>query len=263
MTTILQNNLKQLTYIKEIISDRFPIKQTNFGKMIRSKLGILTLLMLDLPISKDCIKFLSTIEIIHNASLFHDDILDEADIRRDSPTVNKKNSLLYGNILMSEAIKLLLETENITLLNLITSTLKSMCKGELLQLSQIYKIPDIDSYLEKSRLKTGVLFEALFEGLTILYENKFPPNLKDFGRIFGITYQIKNDLKDVLASNADIEKGIYTLPVIYSGSTEISKNALEKTIYLIDNYKTELANILLEFDKNTFRDELIRIVNNV
>ena len=155
--------------IKKILSENFPFEQTDFGKMIRSKLGILVLKAFGKDVTNSHLKYLSVVELIHNASLLHDDIIDNQKTRRgfDNPA-DSKTALLYGNLLTVKAFEILIDMNSIELMAVINSAINSMCKGELLQQTQLYKIPTMDKYTEKTRLKTAELFRSIFKGINIL-----------------------------------------------------------------------------------------------
>ena len=134
-----------------------------------------------------------------------------------------------------------------------------MCEGELIQQSQLYKIPTIEEYIKKSTLKTAKLFLAEIEGLSIIH-NTNNLDLKDFILNYGIAFQINNDLANITESQSDIKNGIYTAPVIYSESTNITPSGIEKTLYLRDNYIEKCLNTLRNLKESIYKKELIGIV---
>ncbi len=251
----------EISEIKKTLQLNFPYKQDDFGKMFRSKMGVLLLKSISLPITEEHLQFLTVIELIHNASLLHDDIIDNQHIRRGKASLfDPKTALLYGNMLTVKGYELLLKIGSIELMSLINKTINDMCKGELLQQTQLYKIPTMEEYIKKTTLKTARLFQAVYKGINILSGGIIDNKFDSFFENFGIGYQIKNDLDNILKDKSDIKNGVYTAPVIYSGSTEITNDSLEKTLSLIDNYRGEGVNVLSGMNDNIYNEELIRIV---
>lgn len=251
----------ELDKIKNIIKENLPFSDSDLGKMIRSKLGIAAIKIFKSDIIP-YVNFLACIELIHNASLLHDDVIDNENERRGKENLksiyDNKTSILYGDITLSNALKLLTTYNNLELISHFNKTISKMCEGELLQKKQIGTIPPLEKYIEKCRLKTASLFEFLFIGLNIISANKI--SLTNFGEDFGIAFQIKNDLDDIKNNNSDISNGIYTAPVIYSEGTNITNLALEKTKCLIDNYRSKCIISLSKFEDNEYKKELIGVV---
>jgi geranylgeranyl pyrophosphate synthase len=257
----------ELDEIRNIMRANLPCELPNVGKMIRSKIGVLFFKALNVSINDDCLKFLSAIELIHNASLFHDDVIDEEDLRRNSLPCSKvygeKTSILYGNIALSNALKILLELGNITIVNEMNSCVKKMCFGELLQMEQVNKIPTINEYIKKTRLKTSSLFRFLMSGVSILSGAKFKNEFESFGDNYGIGFQIKNDLSDYekgVENSSDVKNGVFTAPIIFAKSIKQDDMAIAKTKDLIDNYLKRALVVLDIFEKSEYKTALIGVV---
>lgn len=255
---------KELSFIKSCVKEYLPFEISDYGKMIRSKLGLCILHCMDIGITDNHYKFLTAIELIHNASLLHDDVIDEDIERRNQPNIrtiyNNKTSILYGDVAISNVLEILTDIGEIEIIKGFNRTLKRMCEGELAQYNNLNKIPDIDEYINKSDLKTGSLFTFLAEGINILTSCKISDSIADFCHNFGISFQIKNDLDNILTDKSDIKNGIYTAPVIYSNGIDITKEAIEKTKYLIDNYRSKCINSLSEIKESPYKEELIGVV---
>lgn len=255
---------EELKKISELIGRNLPFKINDYGKLIRSKIGILFLKAYNIDISDKYIKLLASIELIHNASLLHDDVIDSNNERRGIRTVNflhgNKLSILYGDIVLSNALDLILGLSNFELTKLFNNTVKEMCEGEIIQNSHINIIPTMEQYIKKTELKTAKLFEFILKSISILSDNKVPIEEVDFGKNFGIAFQVKNDLENILTTKSDIKDGIYTAPVIYSGGLEIKESAIEKTFGLIDNYSMKAIKVLDLIEESIYKKELIRIV---
>lgn len=250
-----------LVKVEQIVKSYLPSEFSDLGKMIRVKLGILVLKCLDIELTEDIYKFLAVVELIHNASLFHDDVIDDEKIRRKKPSCNRvygvKTAVLYGNIVLSSVLEILLEMGNTDLILKMNDCVKSMCEGELLQQEFLGEFPDIDVYIRKTILKTGSLFEYLMYGLSELSKFKDREKLCLIGRNFGIAFQLKNDLDDVYD---DIKNGIYTACAIFSGSVNINPQAIDKTKGLIDNYLSEVYTAWDMFKDSEYKNSLIGVV---
>lgn len=245
MKTVNSNLVeKELSVIKCNI-EKSSIKLP-YGKLIRSQIGILATKALGLDCCGNYLKFLTAVELIHNASLLHDDVIDNEEMRRNKKTLNyeqnNKTAVLSGNLVLTEALENIISTGSLRLLSIANSAVKNMCLGELMQKKQEFKIPKIEQYIEKTKLKTGTLFMCTLSGISEISKCKNSDNLIAFGENFGIAFQIQNDLKNV--SGSDIKNGIYTAPIIFSQSVDIKKQAVEKTLSLINNYIQKAINNL-------------------
>ena len=242
------------------------------SKKIRSVIAFLFFKALGFEINHDFIKLQSSIEIIHNATLIHDDIIDNSDVRRGLKTFNSKfdNSLavITGDYLLSVALKYLLSLNNCEILNIFANTIDKMCAGEIHQYFNKFKLPTIDEYIEKSKDKTASLFSASLESAAILYD--FDRNIAlDFANHFGIAFQIRDDILNFSNSdnkpvNNDYEEGIYTAPVIYTeGKIENISLGIEKAKVLLDNYLCicrEILNKAVSCD-NIYKNSVLEILD--
>lgn len=236
-----QNSLKELEEIEkkilkegEKICKDFSIdsKLLMFlknGKKLRSKLLILSG---NIKNKKKRIDICTLIELLHVASLVHDDIIDENSLRRGAPTINslinEKYAVSVGYAFFSHIfMELLIKDEQILLS--FFETMKEMCIGEILEIKSTFnKSRNIENYIKVISLKTGSLF-ALSCSVNEENENE---NLKSFGKNFGIAFQILDDLADLTEDEnklgketlKDLRSGIYTLPVIYYLSNSSKTN---------------------------------------
>ena len=233
------------------------------SKMIRSKISCL---FFEGDIVEEQYKIMAATELIHNASLIHDDTIDGSLIRRGESSVNNtygsKFAVIAGDYLISRAVKQLLELNNNDILQIFMNAISKMCIGESEQYFSKNKIPELDDYIKKSRYKTAELFNACLTSMS-LYSNKNP---EDLGLNFGIAFQIKNDLDDYrkgINLSQDIKDGIYTAPVILLNSVEYSETAIEKTLDLIDNYCRRAKFIINKMDNNKYKRCLTEIIDNL
>ncbi|WP_027386092.1 polyprenyl synthetase family protein [Chryseobacterium gregarium] len=172
----------------------------------------------------------SMIELIHTATLVHDDVVDESFKRRNFFSINalwkNKIAVLVGDFLLSKAVLLSTDHKDYDLLAVISRTIREMSEGELLQLEKARKL-DIteDVYYEIIRQKTATLIAACCE-IGVLSNNadeSLAKKMMDFGTYTGMAFQIKDDLFDYLTSNVigkpvgiDIKEQKMTLPLIHT-----------------------------------------------
>ncbi|MGL6037436.1 MAG: polyprenyl synthetase family protein, partial [Soonwooa sp.] len=180
----------------------------------------------------------SMIELIHTATLVHDDVVDESFKRRNFFSINalwkNKIAVLVGDYLLSKSVLLSTDNKDFDLLSVISRTIREMAEGELLQLEKARKL-DIteDVYYEIIRQKTATLIAACCE-VGVLSNNVdevLAKKMKDFGTYTGMAFQIKDDLFDYTSSNIigkpvgiDIKEQKMTLPLIHALKTSTSGN---------------------------------------
>jgi len=207
----------------------------------------------------------SMIELIHTATLVHDDVVDESFKRRNFFSINalwkNKIAVLVGDYLLSKSVLLSTDHKDFDLLAVISRTIREMSEGELLQLEKARKLDITEEvYYEIIRQKTATLIAACCE-IGVLSNNvdeNLAKKMMDFGTFTGMAFQIKDDLFDYLSSNVigkpvgiDIKEQKMTLPLIHT-----LKNASEKDQkYYFDTIK--------RFNNNPKRvKELIEFVKN-
>ena len=201
------------------------------GKMLRPSLLLLSWRAVSdsTTVPTSIQKSAAVVELIHLATLVHDDVLDEADLRRGTQTLNNlrgnEAAVMLGDYLLSSAFHLCSTIKCVELNILLGEVTNTLCSGELIQLSHRNNVDlDIDSYYQIIHDKTASLIEASCEMGGVLGggDDKEVSVLKDFGVLIGTAFQIKDDLLDLLAKRKDIgkpagrdlEKGKLTLPVI-------------------------------------------------
>ena len=200
----------------------------------------------------------SAIELVHSASLVHDDIIDESTIRRGQETFNSKYSdklaVLSGDYLLSLALKILIDLDKNEILKEFFATFETMVMGEISQYFSKGEIPSIEEYIEKSIAKTANLFK-LAVGSSAKQANLNIPMAEDFGLNFGIAFQIMNDLEDVLGTKSDLKNKIYTAPTIFGG-----KDAIDKTKSLINIYIKRAKDAIKDLPQNEYKQALEEIL---
>ena len=169
------------------------------------------------------------VELIHIATLVHDDIMDEAERRRAQPTINARwgNSLsvLLGDCLFAQALNLSTNFDNTDVCRTIARAAREVCSGEIIQTQRRFDLHlGIEDYLRIIEMKTGSLFAAAAELGALLNGTDLETirALKDFGRKIGTAYQIYDDCLDIAGNETEIGKtlgtdlrhGKLTLPVL-------------------------------------------------
>lgn len=267
----------------EILQD---IKDFIFSKSkkLRPKIIFLYAKALEIEVSENIINLAICTELLHNSTLIHDDIIDNAKIRRGNLSLNQKLgnnlSVLAGDYLLSLAMQSLTKCNNIDCFDIFANSLKHMCEGEINQHFTLGKIPTINEYIEKSKNKTAELFMASLKSLAEITNSKFE-DAENFALNFGIAFQIRDDLINILETDlskpslSDIHNKIYTAPVILLAKEvanlseeEIIKQVQkpeikEKTIELIKEYATKAIASLECIKDNQYKQELITICENL
>ena len=219
------------------------------SKRIRSVLTILYLKSLEKKISPDIITMLCAGELIHNASLLHDDVLDDANTRRGIQTLHKqfspKIAILCGDYLVSIATKKLAELNNNKILTIFQECTRKMSDSEIVQFINRRKFLDADTYIEICKGKTAALFVAILESAATL-ANIDELAAKNFGENFGILFQLKNDTEKYSAQ-LDKQNNIYTLKDILG---------IEKTNDLKDNYLERANTYITNMPQNIYNNAL-------
>ena len=208
----------------------------------------------------------SMIELIHTATLVHDDVVDESFKRRNFFSINalwkNKIAVLVGDYLLSKAVLLSTDHQDFDLLSVISRTIREMSEGELLQLEKARKL-DIteDVYYEIIRQKTATLIAACCEigVLSNGADENLAVKMREFGTLTGMAFQIKDDLFDYLTSNIigkpvgiDIKEQKMTLPLIYTLKNASPEN-YKKYFATIKRYNNDSKKVreLVEFVKSS------------
>jgi len=201
------------------------------GKHLRSCLLFLSARAAGGRIKKPHLNLASIIELIHNASLLHDDILDEATLRRHQKTFNtqwnNETAVLYGDYLLTQALKLINQLPSFSIRELIVTATCSMCCGELAHTRQKFNLSLKEpEYTDIIRAKTALLFELACHlgsrGNQSRSNSKIIKALTKYGLNFGMAYQIMDDCADLVSDEStlgktigrDFSKGLITLPII-------------------------------------------------
>ena len=243
---------------------------TQKAKRIRPVLAFLYLKANNIKPTDAHYDFLTAIEIIHNASLIHDDVIDESDTRRDTETLNSKFNnkiaILTGDYLLSNALKFLNNINSPETISICANTLSGMCQGEVEQYFNRFKITTIENYLKKTEQKTAKLFQTAVEGAVMLSQNQERKNAANLGYNFGMAFQIRDDILNLSGtdkskpSQNDIKNGIYNAPVIFSGQTEHLSDGFAKTETLLNNYIINAENSIKNLEENIYKQSIKKLL---
>ncbi len=265
------------------------------SKFIRPSLMIIFGHIYKENLDDDFINLAATIELIHNATLIHDDVIDNSFTRRGEVTIHNKFgntiAIYAGDYMLSKSFKnLLYYSHNLDNARKIMKSVENVLCGELIQEENRYNLNILEeTYFDIIRKKTAELLAiACYEGVYLTsFDVKKAEKAFEFGINLGIAFQIIDDLKDILSSKKEIGKtvkhdfneGYYTLPVIKI-SNKYNKDLLEiregrksdledllkksgsiEFVYKIaENYIEKARNIAGEFEDNMYRTYLIKVL---
>ncbi len=180
---------------------------------------------------RSSIRLAAVVELLHSATLIHDDVIDSADTRRGRPSANSRwgnhRSVLTGDWLYMQSFQMALEERNFRILDILIDLTRKMVEGELIQLAKIGRI-DVteEDALQLATYKTACLFSGCARLGAVLggLEGKEEQALADYGRYAGLAFQLVDDLLDFTASAqqlgkpvlSDLKEGKVTLPLIYA-----------------------------------------------
>ncbi len=212
----------------EVITEIGEYLRNGGGKRIRPALLLLSAKLCGYK-GQGAIRLGAVVEIIHTATLVHDDIIDEAQIRRGRPSTNHQwgNSrcVLAGDWLYMQAFKLAVQERNFRILDVLIDLTQRMVEGELLQIEKLGRCISLDEHLELIHRKTACLFSVCMRlgGILSGVSPEQEQRLADYGRNLGMAFQIADDVLDLTASEdvlgkpvaSDLREGKVTMPVIH------------------------------------------------
>ena len=207
------------------------------------------------------INLAACVELIHSATLMHDDVIDNGSIRRGKKTLNKiwdnHSSVLVGDYLLSRCFEMMVEDGNLEVLKLLSSTSSKIAQGEVLQLQHQGEVDMLEeTYLKIISAKTAELFAASTKVGAILSDmnNKKKEALEFYGRNLGLTFQIADDTLDYNSElklfgkkiGKDFYEGKVTLPIIllFQKANNQEKEKLKETFLKNDRDESDLNYIL-------------------
>jgi len=173
----------------------------------------------------------AVVELLHSATLIHDDVIDSADTRRGRPSANSRwgnhRSVLAGDWLYMQSFQIALEERNFHVLDILIDLTQKMVEGELIQLAKIGRM-DVteEDALQLATYKTACLFSGCARLGAVLggMDDEHEDMLADYGRYAGLAFQLVDDLLDFTGSSeqlgkpvlSDLKEGKVTLPLIYA-----------------------------------------------
>jgi octaprenyl-diphosphate synthase len=238
------------------------------GKRLRPMLTVAAALLFGRS-NGEHVNFAGAVEFLHNATLLHDDVVDESDMRRGRPAARmvwgNQASVLVGDFLLGQAFMMMVETKNIPALEVIARASTIIAEGEVFQLSKTGDLATTPGdYDEVIRAKTATLFEAATEvgAMAGGADVAGRAALRDYGRELGMAFQLVDDVLDyrgeagTMGKNAgdDLREGKMTLPVILAlneanpaereiltaslGRADANETLLQQVVAIMNRHRT-------------------------
>ena len=198
------------------------------GKRLRAQLCILVALAGN-SIQEERIKIAESVEMLHLATLIHDDVLDQAAIRRGESTIHthkgNKIAILSGDYLFAKCFALVASLNSTEYLKVFTHIITCLVEGEFMQMEDVYRIDQgIDRYMTKTQKKTADFMEGCMElgGMLGGWSPEHIVQLKRYGHALGMAFQITDDIMDYRESSDttgkpsgnDLKEGLLTYPLL-------------------------------------------------
>ncbi|MEZ5407818.1 MAG: polyprenyl synthetase family protein [Acidimicrobiales bacterium] len=187
------------------------------------------------PVHDDVVRGGVAVELVQVGSLYHDDVMDEAQMRRQVISVNARwgnlRAILAGDFLLAKASEIAASLGN-EVAGLLARTIGDLCRGQVAELQTLYDVNRTeDQYYPSIAGKTASLFSAATRigGIVAGRDRATIDRLTEFGKLYGMAFQIVDDILDVIATDEQLGKpagkdmleGVYSLPVIYTLSTPV------------------------------------------
>ncbi len=215
------------------------------GKRLRPALLLLSCKLMNYT-GQGAIKLGAVVEMIHTATLVHDDIIDEAQTRRGRPAANTQwgnaKCVLAGDWLYMQAFKIAVEERNFRILDTLIDLTQAMVEGELLQIERLGRAISMDEHFQLIYRKTACLFAVCMKLGGILAGAEEAPQhyLSEYGRNLGMAFQIVDDVLDLTASEevlgkpvaSDLREGKATMAVLHAlqQCTPVERGAIESVL---------------------------------
>ena len=262
-----RSNVQVISYLGEYLRE-------SGGKRVRPALTILSNYAAGGDGSRyNSIRMATVMEFLHTATLVHDDIIDDAETRRDRLTVNalygNETAVLMGDWLYMSAFETSLAERSLPILDILTRVTRKMTEGELLQLTTLGRTDVSEQqYLDIIERKTAYLFSACCEVGAILggASEAEQKDLADYGRNLGMAFQLTDDLLDFTSTDDALGKGAgvdllggkVTLPLIDLIAAQPSARDMVQTVMRDGSYETVGRNELLNAVKEAGSIERVR-----
>ncbi|MCO5259660.1 MAG: polyprenyl synthetase family protein [Crocinitomicaceae bacterium] len=248
----MKSNVKLLNRVTQFIVKRK-------GKQMRPLFIFLTAKMLG-KTNDNTYDAASLVELLHTASLVHDDVVDDANERRGFFSANalwrNKIAVLVGDFMLSRVLLLSIERKNIELLEIVATAVREMSEGELLQLEKARSLDITEEvYFEVIRKKTASLISTCCElGAVSVQRQDLAPQMRKFGELVGLAFQIKDDIFDYgtpgnigKPTGNDIREQKMTLPIIYAINNS-DKETKRELLNIVKNHNESSKHIQKAID---------------
>ncbi len=264
----MKTDVKKLKYITEPIFDDIKLFEEEFRNALRSEVRMINMIgkyilrhkgkhirpILTILASRVCgqptlnsYRAAAMIELLHVATLIHDDVVDEANHRRGFPSINRmwknKVAVLMGDFIFSKTLINMIGLKDFSALELIASTAEKLAAGEILQIEKsLTKSMNEQSYYDMIFQKTASLISTSCElgAITSSGADKDREAMVNYGTKLGMAFQVKDDLFDILGHEkqtgkdmgADVKKNLITLPLIhaYDKASKVETRHLNKIL---------------------------------
>ena len=244
------------------------------GKRIRPSLLLLAARALGYS-APGMIRLGAVVEMVHTATLVHDDIIDAADMRRGRPSPNttwgNPKCVLAGDWLYMQAFRVALEERNFRVLDLLITLTQQMVEGELLQMEKLGRAVSEDEYNELIYRKTACLFEVSMRLGSVLAgaSDRVEQCMGAYGHALGLAFQVIDDVLDLTATEtvlgkpvaSDLREGKATLAIIHSleNGTDEDRDAIEAVLTDQNFERVRHAQILEILERNGSIDYAVNI----
>ncbi|HEY0098232.1 MAG TPA: polyprenyl synthetase family protein [Pyrinomonadaceae bacterium] len=242
-----RSNIQVIAYIGDYL-------RASGGKRVRPALTILSTYAAGGDAAQpNVIRLATVMEFLHTATLVHDDIIDNAETRRNRPSINSRfgnqTAVLMGDWLYMSAFEASLAERSLPVLDILTAVTRRMTEGELLQLTMLGR-SDVteEQYFDILMRKTAYLFSACCEigGMLGTSDPETQLALRDYGMNLGVAFQLVDDLLDFTATDdvlgkaagVDLIEGKLTLPLIYLLESDREQRAAVQAVMREGNYET-------------------------
>ncbi|MBO8127238.1 MAG: polyprenyl synthetase family protein [Firmicutes bacterium] len=263
---LVEQELSRLFHEDELLLGKVfrPLKR-HVGKRLRPLLVLLSAECFTSDLSR-AVKVAACAEMVHTATLIHDDVVDRSNLRRGMATLNStwgnKVAVLAGDSVFTKALDLLVDQQSFRLLKSMTYMFTEMANGEILQILNYYNADvTMEDYIQRIKRKTALFLAYCCEAGAVLAgaSEEEIEALKEYGLKMGLAFQVADDLLDFIGDESkvgkpvcsDLREGNVTLPVIHALQTsagEEIRQIIEADEITGDDIKTILA--LLEREKS-------------
>ncbi len=264
----VQSNIEVIRYLGDYL-------RSSGGKRVRPALVVLMSCAVGgRGDSENVIRMATVMEMLHTATLVHDDIIDNAETRRNRPSVNAKfgnqAAVLMGDWLYMSAFETSLRERSLDILEILTKLTRKMTEGELIQMTMIGRLDiTVTDYFDILRRKTAYLFSSCCEIGAMLGGGRAETQaaMREYGLNLGVAFQLADDLLDLTAESenlgksagADLLEGKLTLPLIKLVSSDASMRGVFEQIIADGNYSSfSRAKIIERLNQDGIVDSIMR-----